>query len=295
MAGVTTLRWTGQAGIVLDIPPGTALEDGDVDLTTVGGSYTYVRLVPEVDDPSCPADYGPRCEAWRFDWDREIYTFSAFDSVPPSRRHFDGASEPPVWRFPKMDAYLFTDGTATLTMRWRGLRGSRSLTPTGTFRGRAESVPVQCFPLDCSTSTGRSNGLTYGGDTFDLKGRGWLDVTSLYTSDAPNSTSALVTNNQVHGQGWCFFPNPGDPTGSPSASAHPYGCGGLPTNSADASSNVLTLENQAVSSQLTVATSYSTFWSGASGPQYAGFRADGAGPDPSHAKEYAVWFRYGIH
>jgi hypothetical protein len=295
MAGVTTLRWTGQAGIVFDIPAGTALEDGDVDLTTVGASYAFVRLVPEVDNPNCPSTYGPRCDAWRFDWERAVYTLSSYDSVPPSRRHFDGASEPPVWHHPKMDAYLFTDGTATLRMKWRGLRGARSITPTGAFRGRVESVPVKCFPLGCSTSTGRSNGIMYGGDSFDLEGRGWLDVTSLYTSDEPNSTSAAVTNNQVHGQDYCFFPNPNDPTGSPSASSHPYGCGGVPANSGDASTSVLVLANQAVSSQPTVLTSYSTFWSGPVGRVYAGFRADGAGPDPSHAAEYAVWFRYGIH
>ena len=295
MAGVTTLRWTGQAGIVFDIPPGTALEDGDVDLTTIGGSYTYVRLVPEVDDPNCPTTYGPRCDAWRFDWERDIYTLDTYDSTPAARRHFDGVSRPAVWRFPRMDAYLFTDGKATLTMRWRGLRGAQSIKPTGTFHGHTESVPVQCFPLGCSTSTGRSNGIMYGGDSFDLKGRGWLDVTSIYTSDEPNSTSAPVTNDQVHGQDYCFFPNPDQPAASPAATDHPFGCGAVPTSSADASDSALVLVNQTASSQLSVLTSFSTFWSGASGLQYAGFRADGAGPDPSHAAEYAVWFRYGIH
>ena len=199
-----------------------------------------------------------------------------------------------TWRFTKMDAYLFTDGTATLTMRWHGLRGSERLTPTGRFRGRAAKVSADCAPLGCGSSMGRSNGVMYGGSTFDLKGRGWVDVRSVFASDNLGEGPSTGTNNQVHDQAYCMYPNPSEPHASAVAADHPYGCGAVPSNTAEASDAAMLVANQAASSVPSVATSYATYWSGASGPVYFGFRANGAGLDPSRAQGFGVWFRYGI-
>ena len=294
MAGTTTMRWTGQAGVVLTLPPGAALQDADIDLTASGATFAFVRLVPQTDDPACPSAFGPRCHAWQFDWIRAIYADAAYNGEPPARRHYAGVPNPAIWPYPKMDAYLFTDGSATLTMRWKGLRGSERLTPTGRFRGRAESVPVSCAPLGCDTSTGRSNGVMYGGDSFDLQGPGWVDVRSVFASDDLGEGPSTGTNNQVHDQAYCVYPNPSQPSASAAPADHPYGCGALPANSAEASNLAILVANQAASSVPSVATSYATYWSGARGAVYFGFRANGAGPNPSHAQGYGVWFRYGI-
>ena len=294
MAGTTTLQWTGAAGIVLDLPPGATLQDGDVALTSRNASYAFVRLVPEHDYSECPTAAGPRCLSWRFDYIRSLNDSAAFASTPRDQRHSSAVTMPPVWHERHLDAYLFTDGLATVTMRWEGLHGHAGYVPSGRLHGRAEAVPTACMPLGCDTTTGRSNGVIYGGDRFDLAGRGWVDVTSVFSTDPDNKPVNDNTGNQIHGQSYCFYPNPSDPTASADPADHPYGCGLAPADSADATSDALVLANQGASSIPSTFTAYSNFWSGASGRSYVGIRADGAGPNASRAMGYAVWFRYGI-
>ena len=296
MAGTTTLQWTGAVGIVLDLPAGTTLHGADVELTTRGASYAFVRFVPEHDIQWCPASVGPRCASWEFSYIHSLDDSEAFASAPPAQRHSNSEEPPaiPVWRYPRLDAYLFTDGVATVTMRWDGLKGRANYKPIGHIHGRAETVPMTCVPLGCATSTGRSNGLLYGGDTYDLAGHGWVDVTSAFSTDDDNKPINNDTRNQVHGQAYCFYPNPSDPAASADPKDHPYGCGLVPTDGPDTVSSSLVAGNEAASSIPSSYTAAWTYWSGVSGRSYVGVRADGAGPNASHATAYAVWFRYGI-
>lgn len=291
MAARTLLSWSGQAGVVFSLRHGAVLQESDLDLTVVGGTYAFVRFVPEVDDQDCPAAYGPRCHSWQFDWIKSIYGSANPADGADGHNHYADVPSPGLWQSPKLDAYLFTDGAATLSMKWSGLDGQLSVRPAGTFRGRAEFISSDCVPLGCATSSGRSNGVMYGGDTFDLRGKGWLDVRSVYASDSPPENAG----DQVHGQAYCFFPNPTEPTASPSRQDHPYGCGNSATAGADTTSSGISVISEMANSIPSVSTSSATYWSGATGRVYAGFRADGAGPDPSTAGAYAVWFRYGIH
>jgi hypothetical protein len=90
-----------------------------------------------------------------------------------------------------------------------------------------------------------------------------------------------------------MFPNPQQPTASPDAADHPYGC----LDASDAAAAVSSTSSLATNYVLTTdplsnAETYDVPWSGAARKQYIGYQAHGAGPGASHSIGYGIWFRF---
>ena len=285
----TTLTWSGAAAIRLDVPKATQYRDGDVDLWVSGATYAFVRFVGPA-HPDCPQSVGPRCIQDRVNWLAAVHGDGGYLTGPVSRRHEAAFGEPPLIMAPRLDVYLFTDGKATLRIRTTSLRGRTAYRPGARLHGKAVEIPQTCVPLGCADQTGRSNGYTHGGMTFDLRGAGWADF---YAINRADDRGTLPTNgNQARAVTGCLFPNGDDPEASARAADHPRGCddaGGTTDATVRTAGHAFNLGSHVV---VGGATSINMLWSGARGPQYIGFQGLSAGPGPSRALAYGIWFRY---
>lgn len=278
----TTLVWSGAKAIRLSVPSKTYYRGGNVDLVVTGATYAFVRLMAPY-RPGCPPEYGPRCATNRINW---VATLNDRPGLPHSRQHDALMSVPAVIEAPHLDVFLFTDGTARLTIRTTSLRGRTAYRPDARFRGHVGVLPMTCAPLGCGDATGRSNGVAYGGKTYDLQGAGWAEYFVVNRNDDVDS------GNQVHSVSGCMFPNYAYPRTSPEARDHPHGCDETSDREAAVNTAAANAKMHVFSAQPTTAWAYNMPWSGAKGRQYIGCQAIGAGPAPSRAVCYGIWFRF---
>lgn len=286
LAGVTTITWQGTAGIRLQVPYPAELIDGDVDLYLRGGTYAFVRLLPSHGDARCPADAGPYCDAWQFSLIRGLTDDPALGAAPTGRRHFSGTSLPPVWHDPRMDAYLFTDGRATLTMRFHRIPGGVARTASGRVRGTTRLVTRHCLPTPCAATPVGSQNLTYGGETHDVGKAGWIDVVA-FSADS----SRRPTHDALRGVSACLRPNGLDPGAPAAATSYRFGCLRPEASPTDSGQRAL---DAATAVGVLSSTARYFYWSGAHGPQYAGFSGQSFGATDAATQMYGTWFSYGI-
>ncbi|HEV2888948.1 MAG TPA: hypothetical protein VGX28_01085 [Frankiaceae bacterium] len=285
----TTLTWSGAAAIRLSVAGPTGYRGGDVDLWVSGATFAFVRIMAPHQPEDCPQTYGPRCLADRVNWVHGLHDSGAFDSLPVSHRHDAFLAEPALLEAPHVDVYLFTDGKATLRIRTTTLRGHTAYRPGARFRGYAGEIPQTCVPFGCGDATGRSNGYTYGGQTFDLQGAGWAEF---YAINRADDRGTLPNNgNQPRSIAGCMFPNWRKPAASAEAKDHPYGCGDT-SAPGDAEDAAVTAAMEHASGTSIGSNASNVPWSGAKGRQYIGFEAASAGPGPSRALAYGIWFRF---
>ena len=287
LAGTTTLAWSGNAAIRLAVPKPATYKDSDVDLTVKGATYAFVRLMNPY-RPGCPDIMGPRCDTSRVTWLHGLHDRSDYNNtIPVSRRHDAAFSVPAGIPGPFVDVLLFTDGQASVTIRAVGLRGTSAYRPARPFHGRASLLRPTCVPLGCQDATGRSNGLTYGGETFDLKGAGWVEYYAIGRDD--NEPGSV---NQVHTIAGCMYPNPADRDAPADPASHRYGCDDTHDTTAAATSATRLAAAHAGTANPGVLKGYNSIWSGARDKQYVGYQGIGAGPSPSRAIAYGIWFRF---
>jgi hypothetical protein len=277
----TTITWSGATAIRLAVSRATEYRDGDVDLTVSGATYAFVRLMAPY-APGCPADYGPRCATNRVSWVKGVHDTPVYAGRAPARRHDAAFGAPALIRPPYLLAYLFTDGRATLTIRTTSLRGRTAYRPATRVHGMAARLTTDCAPVGCVPGTG----LSHGGAAFDLRGAGWSEVWAMHLSDP-----ATASVPQVHTLTTCLYPHHHHPAASPDPADHPLGCDETSPGGAVTATTTHAL-NHAGTAPPSGGTGRNFPWSGASGLQYAGFQAVGAGPAPSDVLAYGVWFRY---
>lgn len=283
----TTLTWSGAAAIRLAVPKETAYRDRDVDLLVSGATFAFVRLMaPYL--PGCPDHLGPRCDTDRVSWVHGDHDNGAYDGFPPSRRHTALIGIPATIRAPHLDVFLFTDGRATLTIRTTTLRGRTAYRPNARFRGHAGVIPHACVPLGCGDATGRGNGYTYGGMTYDLQGEGWAEF-YVHSRTDPGGATLPNNGNQPRSVAGCLYPSPDRPAASADPAHHPYGCGD--TTDPVAGGKTIAVGHGSGTGAGSGRGSNDP-WSGARGKQYIGFQAADAGPGPSRSIAYGIWFRF---
>lgn len=285
LAGVTSISWSGKAGISLRVPRPSELVGGDIDLYVSHATYAFVRFIPPA-QPSCPDILGPHCDAMVFDWLHMFTDNDSFDGVPPGRRHLAGTSLPPRIYTPTLDVYLFTDGAGRIVIRAKGLTGSRAYRAAGRFLGATSVIRPTCVPLGCDSETGRTDAITYGGTSIDLHGLGYAEISALNRNDNFNDS------NDIRGTGACLFPNQQYPNASPESRDYVLGC--VPIKASDAPSDYRGMEQSVASTAPLSGNGFHWWWPDAHGKQYLGYETHSAGTAPGRSFAYAIWFSYGI-
>lgn len=284
LTGRTTITSHGDGAIRLRVPSETMLTTGDVDLFTRGATYAFVRLLgpPRTD---CPAYVGAHCDQKGVSWVRGFHDTRAYATRAPGRRHQATLGIPPRVLTPYLDVYVFTDGDVTLTL-YSELPGRGAYRTGRAPRHRVALLAPTCVPLGCASDAGRTNGVSYGGETFDLQGDGWAEYFAV------NRNDDMDAGNQHHDVAGCLFPDGSFTAESPEARDHPLGC--LATSRWDyaAWSAVNIAGAYGIGAGPTTGVSWNRLWTGAHGRQYIGFQATGAGPAPSRTTAYAIWFTY---
>lgn len=286
LTGDTTIRWTGVKGIRLATPAPGMLPAESMTLFVRGGTYAFVQLVADPQPAACAKDT-PWAHCYWFALAKFPRSGEFVFDDGPGADHLTVSVRPPRIMGRRLDAYLFTDGEATLRIRPQGYRGRSSYVAGGRIRGAARLLPGSCA-VGCAR-TGAVD-LTAGGLTVDLGNRpGHVVAHAYHVGDATVGPGAPANHPMTVDS--CYYPSPEHPRASVDPAAHPTGCDLVPAGTDDAAD---TLTEVAQSIHLGFASWASWNVGDQIGKRYVGFRAAGAWARPAVNAGYAVWFNYGI-
>ena len=285
LTGDTTIRWRGNAGIRLSTTARGSLPPEAMSLYLTGGTYAFVALVASPPPPFCRSGGTlAHCESF------VLLKVPGSDTVWYLRRpgggHFTLSPQPPTIVSRRYDAYLFTDGDATLRLRPRGHTGRSSYVAAGRVRGLARRLPGACASGCHETPVTQ---VAAGGAAYDF-GDQPGHLLAMAFSYTPGEVDAAPSNHPLAVRS-CFYPNARYPDASAAPEDHPYGCDPLPEGSGDAAAAL----NDAAETT-SFGTGSGQIWNipDRRGRVYAGFYAARAWVEAANTHGHAVWFGYGI-
>ena len=296
LRGVTTITWSGIAGIRLRVPKQVLIEESGYRLTQRGARFMFVRMMPVSELAQCRKRQP--CSATALDWLADLAETGGNLVAPPpydpGADHFASLWDPPIVPAGGWDLYLFTDGVATLEIRPKGLSGRAAYRAGGVVTGRAKRLPARCPVSPCDPQKGVGGVYAFGGETYDVGTIGYAQAIA-YVQKEPRFTAATGHQQPTFARA-CPYPNRYDPDASREPENHPYGCDPLPEHPNQSGEWSFGFFNQ-------VGTGGNVMFSGdthASGRTYLGYQAGtkdlyaATGDPPARYGGYGVWFRYGI-
>ena len=296
LRGVTTITWSGAAGIRLRVPRTVTIEESGYRLTQRGARFMFVRMMPVSQLRECQKRQP--CSATALDWLADLAETGGHLAAPPpydpGADHFASLWDPPTVPAGGWDLYLFTDGVATLEIRPKGLSGRAAYRAGGGVTGRAKRMPARCPVGPCDPRKGVGGVYAFGGETYDVGPIGYAQAVA-YVQKEPRFTAAIGHQQPMVARA-CPYPSQYDFDASREPEDHPYGCDPLPEHPENSGEWSLGTFNQ-------VSTGGKAMFFGdalASGRTYLGYQAGtkdlyaATGDPPARYGGYGVWFRYGI-
>jgi hypothetical protein len=283
----TVITWTGTAGMVLSTSGTGSLPDEAMTLYVDGGTYAFVTLLVDPQPKACATDLGqPHC--WGFTL--ALFPHAGELSSTPKRGddHLTFGAQPPSIIGKRLNAYLITDGRATLRLRPTGYRGRSSYVAAGRIRGRAQALPHTCGQPVCGTTAAGS--AAGGGATFDFGTKPGHMQAIAYGISAMSADPTTGGNHPVNVQS-CVYPSAEHPTASPDPATHPYGCDVVTAESGRALESASDDLNG-----LRIGAGGTATWviGDLTGRRYAGFFSSAVWTQPVAHGGYGIWFNYGI-
>jgi hypothetical protein len=281
-AGTTVITARGNGGIVMSLPRTATLDtrnrdplDHAVTISRRGGSYAFVGLA-EPDACRRYADPETRmCMAVHG------YDLGQRPGVPDTWSRNVVTLDPPVVGKGRIEVYVLTDGEVTLTIRFKGLTGTRRVRADRHVTGWMHELPRTC-PAPCED-------VAFGGATHDVGRAGFVAAIAVATRDVDSAPQPSGTQFAES----CIYRGTDAAGRSPEPESHPLGCDpvGGPLDSANtilnAPSSMHPMNN---------ASGGSYYDYGGTGRVYVGFRgavARTTGAWQSLAG-YGVWVSEGI-
>ena len=264
----TVIRATGHAGTRIVIPDGVRLEDNDVTLEVTDSAYGFAGL----SDRACP-DPEQLC------LNVYVFTFPERGSFfPMSTRTPDGGLVPAS----VYDVYLLTDGTAELTLRFKGAPdGLLEIDADGRIDGHVEQLTPRC--LEGDDGQDRCLDTAYGSATHTVTAPAFAAAVAYTYREGPG-TGAVES---------CLDPHFGT-TPSGAASSR-YGCPISPTDESwnPGSTSRIVLGSTPTPTEASISTS--KFNHSPDGEVYVGFIARDQSPTTEGGYAgFGFWLNGGI-
>jgi hypothetical protein len=285
-AGTRVVTARGNGGVALYLPRDAALDmrdreakDHAVTIARRGGTYAFVGL-SEPDacrryaDPEtrmCMAVHGYDFGALRRPgmpdlWAQDVVTL-----------------DPPTLGRGRIEVYVLTDGEVTLTVRLKGMTGTRRVRADRKVSGLMRELPRTCVaPCD---------DVAFGGVAYDVGKAGFVASVALAAREVDSGTATplgpLAPGTQTADS--CIYRAPA----SADPARHPFGCdtGGDPLSTAGTALNAVTWAYPYGS-----VAGWRNYDYGGTGSVYVGFHGAVAGPTGAWRAlaGYGVWVSDGL-
>jgi hypothetical protein len=208
-AGTTVITARGNAGVALTMPRNSLLDlrnrdprDHAVTMTRRGGTYAFVG----VSEPDA-------CRVYNDPETRMCMAIHGYDLGSPSGVQEVVTTDPAMLGKGRIEVYVLTDGEVTLTLRFKGMTGTRRVRADRRVAGRVQELPRTCAP--------RCGDVAFGGAAYDVGKAGF--VASFAAAERDVEVPAPVGTQYAAS---CIYrgTGPGAPSSDPAT--HPAGCDG---------------------------------------------------------------------